>query len=204
MEPLAKRYLAALTQHLDRAPEANPHAVLFSSPVTGGLYDVSKVSDDPAHWVRNMTQPSPMNVQMLIEIGPHGALKGPTQQINNSLKRQNTVCLVFDSGLNACQNIQSLAGWLYCHGYPVKLAEVNFPEGSQNQNQRQKAVQGLSNYPWNHSVRYWHQPMLGSDTVHTKIPAMSSSGPECQDHHQRTPSGVTSSRCLKFRSYKSS
>ncbi|KAL2821358.1 hypothetical protein BDW59DRAFT_164238 [Aspergillus cavernicola] len=195
MELLAEDYLTALDRNMGEALQDEPSGVLFSSPVTGDFLDASKVSGNPAHWVRNMTQcvlfedclramlignsiPEPgrralndVNVDMLIEIGPHGALKGPVHQTLKSLgealagKIPYASCLT--RGQDACQSIQSLAGWLYCHGYPVSLEDVNFPrDSSGSPTHRPKVIQGLTPYPWNHSVKYWHQSMVDKDTVH--------------------------------------
>lgn len=169
MQPIADEYETILTQHLKM--NGNLHDILFSSPVTGGLLE-SAQELGPAHWVRNMVQPvlfedclrqmivggetTQQNVDMLVEIGPHGALGGPVRQILglpelNNLDVQYASCL--SRGQDAVKTMQDLAGLLKMRGYDVDMGAVNFPRGSHGL----RVVHDLPTYPWNHSVSYWHE-----------------------------------------------
>ncbi|KAK5988136.1 Highly reducing polyketide synthase azaB [Cladobotryum mycophilum] len=183
MQPLAADYATALHAHLEKGLPSKPK-VPFSSPVTGS--DVSEINElrDPAHWVKNMTQPvlfedafvsmvlsghddkgkRNSTVDAIIEIGPHDALRGVIRQV---LKHPSLVN--FDINVDAClkrgtdavQSMQELAGRLYCQGYPVNFKAINFPSGSDSL----KVVHDLPKYQWNHSTRYWAESSVCAETL---------------------------------------
>lgn len=155
---------------------------LFASPVTGDIVTSPKALA-PEHWVHNLTSPvlfsqalenmcfspkrsdeSPSsessqtaNVDMLVEIGPHGTLSGPIRQI---LKEQNlpyVSCL--KRSTDAVDTMQDAVSELFVRGYPVSIKAVNFPRGHKHHNY----VHDLPTYAWNHSTRYWLEPRISRD-----------------------------------------
>ncbi|KAK2761170.1 Type I Iterative PKS [Arachnomyces sp. PD_36] len=191
MELLAHEYLTALATHVAGGHSRDTSNVLFSSPVTGGFVNPAEIARDQSHWVRNMTQcvlfegcfrnmmvgnyaekdaTLIANVDLLVEIGPHGALKGPIQQILSSIPElqsgSNSYISCLTRGQDACLSVQEVAGWLHCHGYPICLSGVNFPENEKAQPAR--VMQGLNPYPWNHTTRFWNQPMMDRDMMQRK------------------------------------
>lgn len=169
MLPIEKDYKDALDTHLRKFRTFDN--VIFSSPVSG------EPVDDPnelgsSHWVANMLQPvlfdqclrnmcvsstgSP-NVNMLIEVGPHGSLAGPIRQClgEPDLKKLGlTYGSCLNRGQDAIHTMQNLAATLMTKGYPVSLAEVNFPSGSDGL----RAIGELPSYPWNHTQTFWAEP----------------------------------------------
>jgi acyl transferase domain-containing protein/NADPH:quinone reductase-like Zn-dependent oxidoreductase len=184
MQPLAQPYEAVLEKYL--SPSTSFHGVLFSSPVTGTW--VTNPQDlGPTHWVENMTHPvlfeeslrnmcigstgadgaSPnKNVDLIVEIGPHGALAGPIRQTLSDPDLKNLgigygTCLT--RGTDAVQTVQTLAGLLVEKGYSVDVHNVNFPRKT-----RGLQVIQLPSYPWNHSTRFWMEPRKNKEYRHRK------------------------------------
>jgi NADPH:quinone reductase-like Zn-dependent oxidoreductase/acyl transferase domain-containing protein len=172
MSPMACEYERILSQHLQVGGSFD--GILFSSPVTGGLLESARELG-PAHWVDNMTKPvlfenslremiiggekKEQNIDMLIEIGPHGALGGPIRQILSLPGLENldipyATCL--SRGQDAVKTMQGVACLLKVRGYDVNLEAVSFPTGSKVR----RVIHDLPAYPWNHSVGYWYESPL--------------------------------------------
>ncbi|KAJ4253425.1 hypothetical protein NW762_010583 [Fusarium torreyae] len=182
MDRLADKYQAALEVNMKVNSTFN--GVAFASPVTGSWISEPKTLG-PAHWVRNMVQPvlfaqsfhcmcvgesttdtgsqkEARNIDMVVEVGPHGALAGPIRQClsaSESLKDQGIgygSCLT--RGVDAIKTMQALAVMLSDKGYPVDLSAINFPKGAQN-----VSVLRLPSYSWNHSTSLWLEPRQNRD-----------------------------------------
>lgn len=155
---------------------------LFASPVTGDIVTSPKALA-PEHWVHNLTSPvlfsqalenmcfstqrsdgSPSsessrnaNVDMLVEIGPHGTLSGPIRQILKERNLPYVSCL--KRSTDAVNTMQDAISELLNRGYPVSLEAVNFPRGPKRHN----CLHDLPTYSWNHSTRYWLEPRISRD-----------------------------------------
>ena len=182
MEKFKKPYEEWISNHVASQPKATNDAderlgVVFSSPITGGRVLSRSAVRDPGHWAKGMVSPvrfveafqhmcwadphSPTQgeteVDMVIEIGPHGALGGPIQEILHlpefkDYKIPYGTCLVRRS--NAVHTMHKLICKLLDHGYPVDLGAVNFPLGRHGV----RVLHDLPHYPWNHQTRYWREP----------------------------------------------
>ncbi|CAG9990181.1 unnamed protein product [Clonostachys byssicola] len=174
MQPFAKDYRAALAEVLHQAGEFED--VLYSSPVTGGVVQDASEIARPEHWVKNMVQPvlftdsltnmcqvnGSQNVDTIIEIGPHSALRGPMRQTWSEpefkgMQFSYTSCLVRKQ--DAVQSIQALISTLINQGYPVDLGSVNFPTSRHGL----RVLTDLPSYPWNHGQRYWVEPRVNKE-----------------------------------------
>ncbi|KAF2999633.1 t1pks [Neopestalotiopsis sp. 37M] len=189
MEALSEDYTNALKPHFEpEHPQA--FAATFSSPVTGGIVESPSVIHDPSHWVRNMVQPvlfddslkamvvgsqvtkgktAVSQVDVIIEIGPHGTLQGPIRQIIDgvglqTMKSNLGTCL--KRGEDAVKTMKDMAIMLHCRGYPVNLAEVNCLV----QSQPLRVLHDLPTYVWNHSSSYWDVPKVAIDYMQRKHP----------------------------------
>ena len=176
MAGLEKEYLAVLrkaTRH-----EGAIGDVIYASPVTGKrMPTASKIA--PEYWVQNMlgtvefhdaframcipeasgTITKEREIDMVVEIGPHGALAGPIRQIllQPDLKDKKIIygsCL--SRNKDAVGTMQNLACSLLQSGYPVDLNAVNFPCSKFIP----RVLHDLPNYPWNHQTRHWAEPRL--------------------------------------------
>ncbi|KAK8033522.1 polyketide synthase [Apiospora marii] len=153
--------------------QSEPSGVtMFSSAVSARLDETTPT--DAMYWKRNMvspvrfhealeqmvTQPNQEAPNMLIEIGPSGALAGPVSQILKSLPKGGdvTYTAAWARGATASKSLFDVAGRLKVAGAPVDMAVVN---GYKDQPVR--TIIDLPNYGWNHSVRYWHENAASKD-----------------------------------------
>ncbi|TVY35171.1 Highly reducing polyketide synthase [Lachnellula subtilissima] len=203
MEPLAKDYLSALDKDVVELGDFN--GVLYYSPVTGEFVKTAQELG-PEHWVSNMVKPvlfldsfrnmcieSPTseslepqtNIDVVVEIGPHGALAGPIRQILTDPKLKGfgiTYASCLTRNEDAVHTMQSLASLLLSKGYPVDIAAVNFPRPTSG-----LKVLDLPKYPWNHSSRFWMEPRVnkawrqrkrpGHDLLGSLVPGSTSLAP---------------------------
>lgn len=163
------------------------HPVSFSSPVTGGRVSDLKTLAQSRHWVDSLVRPvrfvdaftdmvlgpgkpttsSPsssstsLNVDVVVEVGPHTALGGPIQEIFGlpefqGLRTPYYGCLVRNT--DAQETMQALAAGLLREGYPVDMDALNFANGRSQQDIQ--VLTELPLYPWNHQNRHWVEPRL--------------------------------------------
>lgn len=103
------------------------------------------------------------NVDILVEIGPHPALEGPSRQVIQSLKLDVPYVATLARGANDFEAMLSCAGQLFALGYPVSMKTVNsnlliggdstvcaVPAGN-------KVT--LPSYSWDHG-KYWSETRL--------------------------------------------
>jgi len=150
------------------------------SSVTGFKIEPSELG--PAYWVRNMTSPvqfasavhdllRPMKngcrsienaVDVLIEIGPHCALQGPTTQ---TLKANGITNIPYMSALvrnqDAINSTLNLVGALTAQGFSVDISNAN--NDGENPSYTPKPLVDLPIYPWNHSQKYWIESRIGKE-----------------------------------------
>jgi acyl transferase domain-containing protein/NADPH:quinone reductase-like Zn-dependent oxidoreductase/NAD(P)-dependent dehydrogenase (short-subunit alcohol dehydrogenase family) len=171
MSPLAPGYLQALEKHTKFSTlPAQRH--MFSS-VTARAAQPSLMG--PQYWVDNMVgtvrfsealsgilvdEEGNQAVDVLMEIGPHPALKGPSRQTVQSLKLDIPYLNSLTRGTLDYEGLLTAAGQLFALGYPVDLAAVNsdhFLDESgviQEVNKAQR-LRDMPKYCWDHSGRYW-------------------------------------------------
>ncbi|KAI2885910.1 hypothetical protein CBS11852_8117 [Aspergillus niger] len=176
MRPMADIFDWSLRYLLTPHPDFG--SVLFSSPKTGSRIQDGTILATSSHWVGNMLQavefessfrhmcfgdPSPkgakgtQDVDLVLEIGPHGALGGPIQQLMTLPEFEGSGISYLPTLVrkqDAVFAMQRLAIDLTHRGYPVDLNAVNFPHGTLSLS----ILHDLPSYPWNHSTRYWLEP----------------------------------------------
>ena len=211
MELVSNSYLTELQKIMSPRPVACTGVTFFSS-VTGHAIDGGQLN--AAYWVKNMvsqvrfsaslqalcqvsrvdgsetgtTLDSPWRkpgVDILLEVGPHSGLAGFVKQ-NLVALGQNKVrymtCLV--RAKNAVQTMLYAASDLAVHGYPVNLKAINL---NNDQDKRQVLVD-LPSYPWDHSVRYWHESRLALDYRMRSAPRHPLLGAPSSDFNTLEPS----------------
>ncbi|KAI4865388.1 hypothetical protein F4820DRAFT_469755 [Hypoxylon rubiginosum] len=127
---------------------------------------------DAQYWISNMVSAvrfaealkdlvSSEEPDILIEVGPSGALAGPVSQIlkDKSLPGGGNVSYhaSWARGSGAVKALLDVAGSVFVAGAPINLAAVNGGYASQ------RTVVDLPNYQWNHTVRYWHENATSVD-----------------------------------------
>lgn len=177
------------SSNTDRPSDSDELGIVFCSPVNGGRIKSRGILRDPAHWGKGMISPvrfleafqefcrpdvkpsSPASAQngdrssgidMVIEVGPHGALAGPIREILSLPEFTDfdttppyETCLI--RGQDGTHTLHKLVCSLLDHGYPVDLGAVNFPSGRSS---TARVLHDLPHYPWNHRTRYWSEPRI--------------------------------------------
>ncbi|RHZ73806.1 hypothetical protein CDV55_100878 [Aspergillus turcosus] len=175
MVPVAEPYREALARYISADPDFKGD-VIYSSPTTGDRMSSADEIASPEHWVRNMVQPvefldslqnlcldrgneNARSIDMLIEVGPHGALGGPIRQtlMLPELKEAGiTYATCLKRGESAVQSMHNLVCTLVQQGYRPDLGAVNFPYGHHGH----RILTDLPPYPWNHQTSYWKEPRI--------------------------------------------
>ena len=145
-------------------PVGKSSKVGFYSSLTGDKIDTSILGAD--YWIGNMISPVLFSdavrrlchsdgVDVLLELGPHCALKGPIRQILSDItlptpKPEYMSTLIrFENSHTA---IMQTTADLFLKGCTLKLSAVNFP---MEDARKPALLQDLPTYPWNHSKQYW-------------------------------------------------
>ncbi|KAE8157724.1 hypothetical protein BDV40DRAFT_304892 [Aspergillus tamarii] len=173
METIGEVYETLLNRDLPTVARdiPSPGDVAMFSSVTGSLQEECP---DIAYWKRNMTSPvrfqdaartmlcGNSSVALLIEIGPHGALKGPITQIQRALEGTPSkvpYLAALNRGSDSIHHTLAVAGQLFLAGAPVDLERVIAGRGGT----RPMVIVDLPNYCWDHSTSYWHETQSSKD-----------------------------------------
>lgn len=104
------------------------------------------------------------SVDYLIEIGPHGDLGGPIEQILGYHGIQNVSHKsMLTRGKNALDTSLELAADMFLAGIPLQISKVN---GDINTHQ----LIDLPPYQWNHSKIFRHETRIQRELVNRKFP----------------------------------
>ena len=100
------------------------------------------------------------NVDLLVEVGPHPALKGPAKEVMKSLKLDIPYIASLSRGVPDFNSLLSCAGQLFSLGYPVDLAAVNSNLFIDSHGDVKRAITApkikLPSYAWDHAS-YWSE-----------------------------------------------
>ncbi|KAK0630367.1 polyketide synthase-like protein [Bombardia bombarda] len=167
-----RRLKIEMAESVSSSDEARP---VFVSSVTGKVADPATI--DATYWVKNLVQPvrfaeaiqsmftSPdkskvVAPNVIAEIGPHSALKGPTNQTLDSVRHEGikqAAAIVYVPslirGTAGSEALLDLAGSLFTLGSPINLGAVN-----QTNKTNSHVITGLPAYEWDKSVSYDVRP----------------------------------------------
>lgn len=166
MVPHAARYMAALearepTGEIDFAP------CRMISSVTARLLVAEKIG--PEYWAENLVSPvrfsdalvgtvlderENKNIDLIIEIGPHAALKGPSNDVLSALKVDIPYVATLRRDQDDLRSLLDCVGELFTLGYPCILGDVN-----QTSEDKNEYLDDLPSYSWNQSS-HWAQTRL--------------------------------------------
>lgn len=175
MESISQQYLESLAS-LTPAQETAEMPKMFST-VTGSLIESSALGAQ--YWVDNMlntvrfaggldqllqyseakrrrANAKPF-VDILVEVGPHGALQGPVKQILGDRAKNVQVISALSRGQDCAVTTLNTVGRLFQLGYNVDLRAVNNTEG-----RNQSVLPNLPPYPWNHTNKYWCETAMAA------------------------------------------
>lgn len=172
MEDVADEYRAAL-QRVSVAGDSN---IEFYSLVSGKRVHSSELG--PEYWVLNMVNSvqflssmrsllfhggSENAIDILVEIGPHSALRSPVKQIlqhhSNSIASNFHYSSALLRNVRVVHTCQNVVAELLVGGYPVNLNAVNFASGLEPKN----VLVDLPRYTWDHSILYWAEAAKNID-----------------------------------------
>ncbi|KAI6442156.1 Type I Iterative PKS [Pyricularia oryzae] len=143
----------------------------FYSSVTGALLDPRRLGN-PDYWCQNVVSPvrfsqatsalAQAGVDMLLEVGPHCALKSPIAQILKSCGAKHvSYQSVLQRGKDAVDTALQCAGALAAQTVPVDTHAVNrdasLPAAAR------RPLTDLPPYAWNHARSYWAETPLNRD-----------------------------------------
>ena len=132
----------------------------------------SAITLKPSYWRKNLESPvlfSPavealaktegLNLDLLVEIGPHAALAGPLRQIRAELDKQDKVKLApclgsIIRGEDGYRNMLSLAGNLFIRNVSIDLAAVNSNGTSLHQG---TIIADLPNYQFHYGEPIYYE-----------------------------------------------
>ena len=98
-------------------------------------------------------------ISVLLEVGPHGALRGPIREIMEQLPDATRVGYetLLKLGSSATQTLLAVSGWLYCRGHNIDICKIN--ERS-TKHMSSNLLVDLPSYPFNHSKTYWNESRM--------------------------------------------
>lgn len=169
MVPLAPGYERALEEYgLETKP---PRVPMFSS-VTARPANWKSMG--PAYWAKNMTsavrysdaltgillgESDEHMLDVLLEVGPHPALKAPSDQVMTVLKAEIPYFGTLNRSLPDYEALLSCAGQLFAHGYDVDLVAANSltslaEDYSLVISDTGARIRDMPSYTWDHN-KFW-------------------------------------------------
>ena len=153
---------------------------MFSS-VTGrmiGNHDLA-----PSYWAKNMTSTVQYaaaikscleeypGLDCVLEIGPHPALKSPTQTMlrarhNNDIPHIGTCRRDTDD----FESILRSAGELLIARVPLGTAAINAESGISTDDKHGALLNDLPGYQWNHSASFWSESRVSRNLRNRQFP----------------------------------
>ena len=203
-----------LLQKIVRGEPIPGKPVMFSS-LTGKAISVEEVCTH-SHWVdnsihrvnfyeavvnmcaspsgkvsRDLGDESGTQINHVLELGPHAALRGPLRDIFRVHELNIEYHTVLDRGKDALSSALETMGKVFCSGYPVNLSCVNgFSENSEGP----AILVNLPQYPFNHSRKYWQEGRLNRNLRFQKFPPHELLGSPVLDWNNLEPWWIKSIR----------
>ena len=170
MQPLAPAFEQALSRAANF--QCHPAKIRFYSSVTARDSRARKMNAE--YWAMNMTgtvmfsdaltgilvnENDEQDLDVLVEIGAHPALRAPSNEVLNSLKLKIPYFASLTRDTPAFESLLATAGQLFSLGYPVDLAAVNSnfsveADGSFLQTSIGRKLQDIPSYRWDHG-KFW-------------------------------------------------
>ncbi|KAI8956900.1 hypothetical protein F5Y11DRAFT_125320 [Daldinia sp. FL1419] len=175
MDSLAKQYLQLLQSEKASANDkkTHPSKITFMSSVTNKVVENSAELGSQ-YWVANLVSPVRFSTavqnllqlrgdsDILLEIGPHGALAGPLRQICTEGSWQCNYIASQQRGSDSAVSLLSALGRLFQEDVSIDFRAL-FPGG--------RVVPGLPSYAWDHSGQsFWNESRLATAWRQRKYP----------------------------------
>ncbi|PYI26893.1 hypothetical protein BP00DRAFT_464852 [Aspergillus indologenus CBS 114.80] len=111
-----------------------------------------------------------MDITSCLEIGPHGALRGPIQEILQAQDQTMSYLAPLQRGQAGVNSLLRAVGHLWCLGLPIDWTRVNHESSDRRQDEGEEEEEGramppsalvsladLPPYAWDHSRSYFHE-----------------------------------------------
>ena len=183
MLPVAPRYEKALRDAHVFPLTSAADCDMFSS-VTGR--QLSQEDCSTHYWKQNMVSTVQFfpafsecmahhpDISMILEVGPHPALKGPSQECLRSLGKDSVdyfhSCL---RGKNDWEALLASAGNMIASGAPLKTPNINASEvtyGLQSKHKYGNVLTNVPGYQWDHSTPFWAESRISRNLRHRQFP----------------------------------
>ncbi|RDW86024.1 hypothetical protein BP5796_04349 [Coleophoma crateriformis] len=195
MIPCFDPYVESIRRCGVKARKPSGHCTWISSVYERPIDSEFGLSD--VYWAENMSKPvlfsqalsravSAIKPDLVLEIGPHPALKGPAiQTIQEVLNQEVPYQGVLARGTNAVEAFSTGLGFLWSH---LDSAFVNLDtyEKTMTGIDCFKVVKNLPTYQWNHGVKYWHESRMARKARHRPSPVhplLGDVSPDSAPHH---------------------
>ncbi|RAQ50654.1 PKS-like enzyme [Aspergillus flavus] len=158
-----KNVVEAYIKAIKTIKPATTAAAIFFSSVTGGIAAPADLG--PAYWVQNLTSTvlftnalgkmcagDESRPNMLIELGPHSALKGPIRDTLKGIGPATAKIAYAPTVVRNSEPSHSLldaAGAAYVRGAVLDMTEINFPKSKAK---KRSFLRDLPRYPWQHAT----------------------------------------------------
>ncbi|KAM3424169.1 hypothetical protein BST61_g11288 [Cercospora zeina] len=174
MQPCSVPYVAALAACKIKLQQGSGSCTWFSSVTPGRRMDAGCSDVTTTYWRDNMVQPvffaQALNEaldegetpNLVIEVGPHPALKGPAGQvIQETLGQEIPYTGVLSRGKNDVESFASALGQIWAHLGPSAVDMARFTRVCQPQMpDRLHLVKGLPSYTWDHGRAHWYESRM--------------------------------------------
>ena len=159
-------------------------------------------TSDTQYWKKNMTSAvhfdqavrcmvsGRQGTNLLIEIGPTGALAGPVKQILADLGTEGSniqYCTAWSRGQNSVKSLYDTAGRLFVSGGTIKMDKTN-EDVANIEAPSPSVIVDLPNYSWNHSEHYWYENESSRDWRYKLFPHHDLLGSKVLGNSWHTPS----------------
>ena len=174
MKPVGEEYQQLLDASLPAIQELLPQSdVKMYSSVT--CNSTNRMDLEIDYWRKNLESPvmfseaiqkllsSNVNINHIVEVGPHAALSGPIRDIRTANGLDATrlgYSTTLKRGENGVDNLLQLAGALFLVGYNIDLGQVNKADGREKS---PSLLVDLPPYQWNYEDLHWAESRLSSD-----------------------------------------
>ncbi|KAJ0418662.1 hypothetical protein BJY00DRAFT_314811 [Aspergillus carlsbadensis] len=163
MGDIGPQYGESIASHIEHNEKM---VTLFSSVTSATITEPSELN--ASYWRRNLESPvlfssavrsilAKSKNRAFLEVGPHSALSGPLQQILRAAETKADLTYIptlIRNESDSRAQLLATAGLAHSCGISVDLEAIN---GTGN------TLGNLPPYPWQHSVKYWHDSRLTRD-----------------------------------------
>ncbi|GFF24011.1 nonribosomal peptide synthetase 14 [Aspergillus udagawae] len=176
MRPCARPYGSSLEALRIQVKE--PRCSWYSSVYDGNLI-TSAEGLEGQYWVENMCRPvlfsqavttaiqqSNGSYDLVLELGPHPALKGPaTATIQDALKRELPYTGLLQRNSHDTKAFADAMSFIWARFGRDALKLPTLQAAFSDTDERYRLVRNLPSYPWDHSRPFWHESRVIHDEL---------------------------------------